>query len=77
MIHAHNSYRIISYMLSDLRIRPRCRQFEITNVYLQNRGQAKDRSRGRQRSIIQESVRYRTAGRLRVRAGRMVKNQEN
>jgi hypothetical protein len=32
-------------VLSDLRIRPRGRQFEETNIYSKNRGQANDRSR--------------------------------
>jgi hypothetical protein len=32
-------------MLSDLRIRPGYRQFEVTKVYYKNSGQANDRSR--------------------------------
>ena len=47
----------------------------ITNRVGKTTGQ-QAHGRGRQRLVIQDSVtRYRTAGRL--RAGRMVKNQEN
>jgi hypothetical protein len=33
----------VMFVLSDLRIRPRCRPFEVTKVYYINRGQANDR----------------------------------
>jgi hypothetical protein len=60
--------------LSELRIRSRCRQLESTMFIDPNRGQGKYRSKaGRGPYSMAESGWYRTAGRLRVRACRMVR----